>query len=72
MQKNMMETIEKPEQNVELINDVQQENFCPRCGSFLKVVGKRGLPLLSCSKCGYSKPITSNHAPKQSVREGNQ
>ena len=70
MQKSTFETIERIEENIEPINDASQENFCPRCGSFLKVVGRRGEPLFSCSKCGYSKPLGQNQVPKQNLRQG--
>ena len=60
----------KTELNPKSVSDVPQENFCPICGSFLKVVGRRGMPLLSCSKCGYNKPFEQNQAPKQNIRLG--
>jgi DNA-directed RNA polymerase subunit M/transcription elongation factor TFIIS len=70
MQKNMFETVEEIVLSPKPVNDVSQENFCPRCGSFLKVVGQRGLPLLSCSRCGYSKPLGENQVSKQNVHRG--
>jgi transcription factor S len=66
----MFETVDKAEENLKPTVEVQEETFCPRCGSFLKVTARRGQPLISCPKCGYNKPVPKNETPKQNLHIG--
>ena len=47
----------------------QPVNFCPQCGTLLKIANK-GAPSLSCPKCRFKKLLKQNQTAKQHVHYG--
>ncbi len=68
MQTSMFETLETniPTVFPELCLTV---NFCPSCGTLLKIVNK-GAPSLYCTRCHFKEPLRQNETAKQRIRQG--
>jgi DNA-directed RNA polymerase subunit M len=63
MQRSLIQNLEPPDLQVM----GQQVNFCPECGTLLKIVNK-GAPSLKCPKCRFKKMLNQNETPKINIR----
>jgi transcription factor S len=69
MQKSLTLNLENINKPIDLQNMGQQVDFCPKCGTLLKIAN-RGEPSFNCPKCRFKRLLKQNEAPKKNVRFG--